>query len=284
MTATSLLALFGLSLLGWAWCSSHRVLYPPRQPAAAPSAPPHTTQTLRAFDGASFDVWLLETPNPRGRVLLCHGYYASRSQTLDIADGLCRRGFEALLMELRGHGDRPGPCTLGVREAGDALTALAWARSRPGAAVVPCGVLGLSMGAAVVCQAADRDAGISAVVADSPYARFFPVLRQSIRERHPWAGPFWARLTWWAVQAALRRRLARLDPAELARRLRQPLLAIQGGEDRRVAPALGQEFFDAWAGPKEQWFEPAIAHVGMFARQPEEYHRRVAEFFTRTLV
>jgi fermentation-respiration switch protein FrsA (DUF1100 family) len=283
LIATSFLALVGISLLGWAWCSSHRVFYPPRQPTVAPSAPPHTTRTLRASDGASFDVWLLETPNPRGRILLCHGYYASRGQALAIADGLRQRGFEALLMELRGHGDRPGPCTLGAREAGDALIALAWARSRPGAAAVPCGVLGLSMGAAVVCQAAARDAEISAVVADSPYARFFPVLRQSIRERYSWAGLCLSWLTWWAVQAVLRRRLAPMDPVTLARRLRQPMLAIQGGEDRRVAPALGQEFFDAWAGPKERWFEPAVVHVGMSACHPEEYHRRVAEFFTRTL-
>ena len=145
------------------------------------------------------------------------------------------------------------------------------------------GVLGLSMGAAVVCQAAIRDAGIQAVVVDSPYARFFPVLRRRIVERFPWAGTFGARLTWWTVQAALGRRLAPVDPATLAPRLRQPMLAIQGGEDRRVEPALGQELYEAWAGPKERWFEPRIAHVGMFVAHPDEYHRRVAEFFTRTL-
>ena len=77
--------------------------------------------------------------------------------------------------------------------------------------------------------------------------------------------------------------MSRLDPAALAPQLRQPLLAIQGGEDRRVPPQLGQEFYDRWAGPKEQWVEPAVAHVGMFASHPEEYAIRTADFFSRTL-
>ena len=71
--------------------------------------------------------------------------------------------------------------------------------------------------------------------------------------------------------------------AALVPRLRQPLFAIQGGEDRRVVPLLGREFYRRWAGPKERWVEPRVAHVGMFARHPEAYCRRVADFFDRTL-
>jgi alpha-beta hydrolase superfamily lysophospholipase len=281
---TSLFALLGIGLTGWAVCSARRLLYPERRPIPAPiPVPPHTVHTLHAADGAPFDVWLLEASSPRGRILLCHGYHANRLQVLGIADGLRGRGFETLLIELRGHGDRPGPCTLGVREAQDVLTALAWVRSRPGAAGVGTGVLGLSMGATVVCQAAARDGGVRAVVTDSPYSRLFPVLRRSIRERYRLAGFPWAWLTWWAAQLALGRRLAPLDLAALAPQLRQPLFVIQGGEDRRVVAMPGREFYEAWAGPKERWFEPTVAHVGMFARQPEEYCRRVAEFFTRAL-
>jgi fermentation-respiration switch protein FrsA (DUF1100 family) len=74
-----------------------------------------------------------------------------------------------------------------------------------------------------------------------------------------------------------------LDPVSLAGRLRQPLLAIQGGQDRRIGPHLGAEFYRQWAGPKEQWVDPTVAHVKMFATHPDEYIRRVADFFDRTL-
>jgi len=238
---------------------------------------------VTAPDGGSFDVWLLETSSPRGRLLLCHGYYANRYQVLDLAAGLRDRRYEVVLFELRGHGVRPGPCTFGVRETEDAVAVFRWARARDPARPLPVGVVGFSMGAAVACQAAAHDPQVRAVVVDSIYSRLFPVLRRSIRQRYQLPAVPWAWLTWWGVQAALRRRLAPLDPVRLAPRLRQPLFAIQGGEDRRVVPLLGREFYQRWAGPKERWFEPHIAHVGMFARHPERYCQRVADFFDRAL-
>ncbi len=280
-----LLALVVLLLAGWGAVSASWVLNPERRALPLPDPlPAYERHQLTALDGASFDVWRLRPGSAlRGRLVICHGYYANRSQVLDIADGLRERGYETLLFELRGHGSRPGPCTLGLKEADDVGVLLRWAAAQDGAHPLPAGILGLSMGGAVACQAAARYPELRAVVADSVYSRFFPVLRRSLRQRFR-VPPFpWAWATWWGVQAALGGRLGRQDPAVLARRLRIPLLAIQGGEDRRVVPLLGREFYQRWAGPKERWFEPQVAHVGMFAEHPQAYCDRVAAFFDRTV-
>lgn len=112
---------------------------------------------------------------------------------------------------------------------------------------------------------------------------------------HPIVAPDGSRFDVWVLETTTPRgrlllfhgydanRYQVLDPVVLARRCHQPLLAIQDGEDRRVVPLLGREFYRCWAGPKERWFEEQIAHVGMFARHPQEYCGRVAEFFDRTL-
>ena len=139
------------------------------------------------------------------------------------------------------------------------------------------------MGAAVVCQVTARNPAIRAVVADSIYSRLFPVIRKTVRERYHLPIFPWALATWWALQAMLGKRLHPLDPVALAPRLHQSLLAIQGGEDRRVDPPLEHEFYQRWAGPKERWFDPAVGHVRMFAQHPQEYCDRVAQFFDRTL-
>lgn len=241
--------------------------------------PTYTTHTLSAPDGVAFDVWLLDAPSPRARLLIYHGYFANRYQVLDVAQGLRQRGYEILLVELRGHGGRPGPCTLGIRETEEAGTILQWASARNHTQPLPLGVIGFSMGAHVACQVARRYPEVRAVVADSIYSRFFPVLKRAIwRRYHLPAFPL-AWVTWWSLQLALRRRLASLDPAVLAAGLRQPLFAIQGGEDRRVVPMLGREFYQRWAGPKQRWFEPQVGHVGMFAQHPDTYCDRVAAFF-----
>jgi len=264
--------------------SARHVLYPERYPIPpSDPLPSLTTHRLQASDGARFDVWRLASGAPRARILVCHGFYANRFQVLEIAEGLRQRGYEVVLFELRGHGERPGPCTLGLREADDALAVLRWSAEPPEGRMLPVGVLGLSMGAAVLCQVAARAPEVRAVVADSVYSRFFPVLRRTIRERYRLPAVPWAWLTWWSVQLALGGRLSARDPAALAPSLRQPLFAIQGGEDRRVPPLLGSEVFDRWAGPKRRWFEPQVAHVRMFAQHPREYCDRVAAFFNEVL-
>ncbi|MBI4003483.1 MAG: alpha/beta fold hydrolase [Candidatus Omnitrophica bacterium] len=285
MTVWWLLGGLGICLAAWSLESARRVLNPDRRHISPPdSFPAYTVHPIVARDGSRFDVWVLETAAPRARLLLIHGYYANRHQVLDLAGGLRARGYEILLFELRGHGERPGPCTMGIRETTDAQAVLEWAAHRRDLErALPVGLLGLSMGAAVACQLAARERAVHAVVVDSIYSRLFPVLARSLWQRYHLPAIPWAWLTWWSLQLSLRRRLAPLDPAVLAYRCRQPLLAIQGGEDRRVVPLLGREFYRCWAGPKERWFEERIAHVGMFARHPQEYCNRVADFFDRTL-
>ncbi len=278
------LGLFGVCLIGWGIFSTYWLLYPERLVFPTPTPlPSYTSHSIVGRDGSCMEVWLLEAPRPKGRLLICHGYYANRCQVLELADGLRRLGYEALLIELRGHGQRPGPCTLGVRERHDAQDALDWAAHRPGAAALPLGVLGFSMGAMVASHVAAEYPGIKAVVTDSLYSRLFPAIQHAFQQRYHVPAIPWVWLTWVGLHVALRTRLASYDPVVIASRLRQPLLTIHGGKDQRVIPAWGEAFYQAWAGPKEQWLDPDVAHVKMFLSHPEPYCRRVAEFFDRAL-
>ncbi|MBI2093756.1 MAG: alpha/beta fold hydrolase [Candidatus Omnitrophica bacterium] len=278
------LALVGCILGGWGIFSTLRLLYPEHcpPPAVPTGSPSYTRHTLKASDGTPFTVWAFSPNSPKGRILLCHGYYANCYQVMEIARSLSRCGFEALLFEMRGHGERKGPCTLGIQETKDALRVLSWAHQR-GTQPLPVGVMGLSMGASIVCQVAFHDSAVKAVVADSAYSRFLPVLKRSIWLQYHLPEFPWAFVTWVFVQLALGMRLSRNDPAILAPRLKQPLLAIQGGQDRRVTPMLGKEYYEKWAGPKEYWFDPDVSHVGMFTRHPQEYSRRLCLFFAENL-
>ena len=271
--------------MGWSILSARQVLFPQPSAAAPPQpVPTYTTHILQATDGHPFEVWRLDTPSPRARLLIFHGYHANRYQVLGIASGLRERGYESFLFELRGHGNRPGPCTFGLKEVEDARAVLEWMSRAATPRALPVGVLGLSMGAALACQVALRNAEVRAVVADSVYAHFFPIVAFSIKRRYRLPAFPWAWLTWWIVRLTVRGPRAALDPAAIASRMRQPLLAIHGGEDEVVPPSQGDLVYQRWGGPKERWFEPAAKHVEIVKRGQQAYCDRVASFFDRVLV
>ena len=137
--------------MSWGIASAQRVLYPARaaSPASGP-LPATTVTTLTASDGRPYQVWRFDAAAARGRVLICHGFFANRDQVLGVADGLRQRGYDALVFELRGHGDRPGPCTLGLRESDDAQRIMHWASASDRGRPLPWGAVGFSMGASVL--------------------------------------------------------------------------------------------------------------------------------------
>ena len=270
--------------MSWGIASARRVLYPARSiPPVSDPLPAATATTLTASDGHPFHVWRFAAAAPRGRVLICHGFFANRDQVMGVADGLRQRGYDTILFELRGHGDRPGPCTLGLREREDAQQVMRWVSESDLSHPLPWGAVGFSMGASVICQAAAHTPMLKAVAADCLYSRFFPILARAIRLEYGLPSVPFAWVTWWSVQVALGRRVGRVDPAVLAPRLRQPLLAITCGQDRRVPAEQGEEYIRRWAGPVERWTDPTAGHVELFARNPKAYCDRVAAFFDRVL-
>lgn len=58
-------------------------------------------------DGHRIPAILLEPPAPRGGAAVSHGYGGTKEEMLGLALGLARRGWSAVAIDLRGHGDHP---------------------------------------------------------------------------------------------------------------------------------------------------------------------------------
>ena len=129
-------------------------------------------ETVRfpSLDGLELEGWKIPGDPASPWLILCHGMGSSRSDLLDIATGLNRRGFNLFLFDFRGHGGSQGRTTsFGWREQRDLEGALSFLGHQTDVPERPYGIYGISMGAVVSILVAARDERLGAVAADSPY-------------------------------------------------------------------------------------------------------------------
>jgi pimeloyl-ACP methyl ester carboxylesterase len=123
--------------------------------------------TFNAADGVPLKGWWVPAPEGRGTVVLVHGLNRSRIEMVRKVPLLHRLGWNALLFDLRHHGESGGnTSSFGFFEKEDVRAAAAFARARAPGPVV---LWGVSLGAAAATLAAADDPAIAGLVCDSSY-------------------------------------------------------------------------------------------------------------------
>jgi len=240
---------------------------------------------FRSRDGTGLFGLLLPGREGYPGLVLCHGYFRSLAEPLEVGLRLNQAGYHILLFDFRGCGRSGGRfTTIGYKETWDVLAAVGLMKSRLGPA--PIGVLGISMGAAAAIMAAAQTLDIAALVADSPYAHLEGVMRKRLPELAPlrWMVPF----GWLSVligQLLSGCRLNSIRPVDHVGRLSpRPVLFIYGQRDSYIPPDQPCGLFAAAGEPKTMWVAPGSDHAVARLDHPEEYVRQVLGFFDRHLL
>ena len=240
---------------------------------------------LVSRDGVRLSAWWFAHPDATASIVLCHGHGSNKLTNLWLADDLYPR-FNVLLLDLRGHGESEGwHSSVGYLERLDILASIDWLAERMGPP--PIGVLGVSMGGAAAIHAAAENQRISAVVADSSFARLRgPVFEAICARGYPRrvAGVLaWSVCTVAPWLGAPRGRPWR-DPLDVVDRIApRPLLLIHGEADDFVALEQANALFARAAEPKALWIVPEAGHARAAEIDPAAYAQRVRTFFTRAL-
>ncbi len=130
------------------------------------------------WDALSPDVPPVE---PKGAILLLHGFRMSKDTVLHWAIHLAEAGYRTVAVDLRRHGSSTGPwVTFGAIESRDLVQVLDEIQRR-GLAGNRVGVLGISYGASVGLQWAARDPRVGAIVALEPFSDPRIAIRQYAR-------------------------------------------------------------------------------------------------------
>ena len=243
-----------------------------------------TDLDVTAADGAILRGWKIQPKNPNGDwVLLYHGISDNRTGNLAHAEFLLTNGYSVVMMDSRAHGQSGGTiATYGWLERNDtrAIVSALYADE----SVRHLYALGVSMGAAIALQSAAIEPRIEAVVAEDPFENLREVTYDYAGlELSPLLGKTLFRP---ASMAALHgvKKDGGFDPDEVSPKKAVaarafPVLLICGTADHRIPCRHAQAIYQAAIGPKELWIVPGAAHASALGHAPQEYQKRVIEFF-----
>jgi uncharacterized protein len=249
-------------------------------------AAPEQVEILAA-DGIRLRGWFFRAPEPNGAsVILLHGQTDNRAGVLGFADFFLRHGFNALTPDFRAHGESEGElATYGFREADDLRRWVDWLEARqPGAPVFGAGE---SMGAAILLQTLSVEQRFCAVVAEAPYATLREIAYERLWQRYGY-GPWRYALRPVFELALLYQRarygvdLDRVSPEQAVAHSRTPVLLIYGTRDDNTPPRHAQSIYQKNPGSVTAWEVAGAGHTGAWNIRPQEFERRVLDWFSRT--
>ncbi len=237
-----------------------------------------------ATDGTRIAGWFLAHPQPRGTVLLLHGFGTNHFGLVHLAYDLYKRDLQSLLVDFRGHGASEGDgTTLGLRERQDVLGALQYLHSRCDVDADRIGIYGVSMGGATALLTNTQDFGVRALVTDCAFATLRGAIDHGFRRIADLPPSIFRTPTVWFASRFVGEKLADvLGVVQPLARIKQtatcPLLIIHGTEDDVVFVQDAYQLYLAAEGPKDLWIIPDAGHGRCYEKLEDAYVDRVVDF------
>lgn len=274
--------------VGLSFVVANVISVPPRQ---ALVGDPKTTYGLEyeditfpaRTDGLDISAWFLPATESDRAIVLVHGKGQNRTlefgaRYLECAAALHEHDFAVVMLDMRGHGKSgDSRFTYGIREKRDVLGAVDWLRAR-GFAAGHIGVLGVSMGAASSIGATADEPAIGALVSDSSFAEFFPIVEGSFTNESGLPG-FFLPPSLLALRVLTGEDIRSLRPVEdMATIPPRPVLIIHAQGDSLIPVSHAHQLAEAAPG-SQVWIIDIQDHARTYNADPDEYVRRVVEFF-----
>jgi len=235
---------------------------------------------LRTEDGVGLSAWLVPHPEPKGIVVVSHGYSGCRETMLPYLTFLHAAGYTALLYDFRAHGWSGGEkATLGISEPQDLRAALRWVAAHPSLSALPLVLLGESMGASVSLLVAAEEPQVRAVVADCGFARLDGPIRRRLQLLFgDVLGQVLAPPTQVIGERLIAAPVPRIAPEDVVGKLApRPVFLIHGTRDRLVTPDNAYRLHAAAGENSALWLVEGAGHTQSVHTAPD-YAERVVAF------
>lgn len=256
--------------------------YATRSARASVGAPPAGFEAVRLTtdDDVSLAAWYAPPQNGAAIVLL-HGSGNSRDAVRAHAEMLARSGFGVLALDLRGHGESGGDINrLGWQGTQDVGAAVRYLQTREEVRVI--GGLGLSVGGEILLGAASEYPALHALVSEGATYRSLDEF-EALPEHRGFLNSLQIRVMSLAVMLFGGGRPSTPILSSITAAPDTPLLLIAAGNESDEI-AYNKVFATAVSPRAEVWVVPGAGHTQGLSRAPEDYERRVIEFFEEALL
>lgn len=249
-----------------------------KQPNLPANLPKPEIEFIETFDDRYIEIWIYPSQN-QATIILLGGFSGSTGASYPPADYLLEAGYGVVQLAGRGCADPPTKVTLGYNESLDAEEVLQYILENQLVDEGKVGVVGFSMGGAAAIQAAARNPGFSAVVAEGGYAN----LEQNFKNSDsPLIDPFFSAMSLFFEW------LTGVDPSDsspidvISDISPRPVFLIYG--ENEVVNGRGWEQYDAAKQPKQFWLVPDGTHGSSYFIAGDEYRLRILNFFDKFLL
>lgn len=246
---------------------------------------PYEEVSVTTSDGYTLAGWYI--PSQNGAVIITqHGWRGGRMNMLYDAEMLYRHGYGVLISSFRS-GDANGGelITFGKKEIVDMDTRHQYLLTRTDIDLNKIGILGESMGGMISIMHTAQNPNIRALALHCSFSSVDAMAAKGVKlviGLPPF--PFANLIVWWGEQIA-GFKSPEIDAARWIRQISpRPVFIMMGSQDDHIPIESGQWLHDAANEPKEYCFVPEAGHHGIPEVEPEEYERRVTEFFDENLL
>jgi len=240
---------------------------------------------VTAKDGLKLHGYWIPAEEPRGTILLAHGYRSTILVDLCLACAFYHAlGMNILVPHQRAHARSEGRyITFGVKESEDMKCWIDYHNKTYGN--IQMILSGLSMGASTVLYLADQNLpeNVKCIIADCGFTSPKDILDKVYRSVvHLPSGPsLWAADLFARVFAGFS--LTEKDTRDVLKNAKLPVLMIHGLSDDFVPSDMTRQGYDSCFGPKEILLVEGAGHGTSFLVDKQTYITRVIAFLEKYL-
>lgn len=227
-------------------------------------------------------VWV-PAENPKGTILLAHGYRSSKLVDFSLAFSMYHAmGMNILLPDQRAHGKSEGKyITFGVKESRDMKKWVSFHNEKFGK--YPLVLSGLSMGASTMLYLADADLpeNVKGIIADCGFTSPWEIIKSVFHGviHLPAAPTLWAADLFARLFAGFS--LLQKDTRKILQNSKLPVLLVHGKDDGFVPCEMTEQVYVVCKEPKELLLVDGADHGVSFLVAKDRYIQTVTAFLRK---